>query len=161
MSFQWRRRQFCASLSLFGVRSFVMSSGSGKRVVGGRGGKDAVSSSPPAARTRAQTRADRTELNLNVISPLSTTVKATIASAGPRGISPRGVPVEERSSTTARNEQVVVPLHWVVLSLPQLPDPLQFPLHARMISRRLPRWYCHARRVSRTQGVARTDVRVL
>ena len=63
-----------------------------------------VSSSPPAARTRAQSRADRTELNLNVIAPRSTTVKETIASAGPRGISPRGVPVEERSSATARNK---------------------------------------------------------
>ena len=63
-----------------------------------------VSSSPPAARTRAQTRADRTKMNLNVISPRSTTVKATIASSGPRGISPRGVPVEERSSATARNK---------------------------------------------------------
>ena len=84
---------------------FVMSSsGSGKRVVGGRGEKDVVSSSPPAARTRAQTWAGRTDINLNAISPRSTIVKATIASAGPRGISPRGVPVEERSSATARNK---------------------------------------------------------
>ena len=59
---------------------------------------------PPAARTRAQTRADRTKMNLNVISPRSTTVKATIASSGPRGISLRGVPVEEISSATARNK---------------------------------------------------------
>ena len=43
-------------------------------------------------------------MNLNVVLPRSTTVKATIASAGPRGISPRGVPVEERSSATARNK---------------------------------------------------------
>ena len=63
-----------------------------------------LSSSPPAARVRAQTWADRTEINLNVISPRSTTVKATIASGGPRGISPRGVPVEERSSATSRNK---------------------------------------------------------
>ena len=104
MSFQWRRRQFCASLSLFGVRSFVMSSGSGKRVVGGRGGKDAVSSSPPAARTRAQTRADRTKMNLNVISPRSATVKATIASSGLRGISPRGGSVKDISSGMARSK---------------------------------------------------------
>ena len=82
----------------------MSSSGSGKRVVGGRGEKDVVSSRPPAARTRAQTRADRTKTNLNVISPRSTTVKATIASSGPRGISLRGVPVEEISSATARNK---------------------------------------------------------
>ena len=82
----------------------MSSSGSGERVVGGRGGKDVVSSSLPAARTRAQTRADRTKMNLNVISPRSTTVKAAIASAGPRGISPRGVPVGERNSATARNK---------------------------------------------------------
>ena len=83
----------------------MSSSGSGKRVVGGmEEKKDVVSSSPPAARTRAQTRADRTKMNLNVISPRSTTVKATIASSGPREISPRGVPVEERSSATARNK---------------------------------------------------------
>ena len=93
------------ALSLFGIYSFVMSSsGSGKRVVGGRGEKDVESSSPPAARTRAQTRADRTELNLNVISPRSTTVKAAIGSAGPRGISPRGVPVEGGDSATARSK---------------------------------------------------------
>ena len=41
----------------------MSSSGSGERVVGEREGKDVVSSGPPAARTRAQTRADRTELN--------------------------------------------------------------------------------------------------
>ena len=47
----------------------MSSSGSGKRVVGGmEEKKDVVSSSPPAARTRAQTRADRTKMNLNVIS---------------------------------------------------------------------------------------------
>ena len=80
-----------------------MSSGSGKRVVGGRGDKDVVSSSPPAARTRAQTRADRTKMNLNVISPRSATVKATIASSGLRGISPRGGSVKEVSSATAGN----------------------------------------------------------
>ena len=56
----------------------MSSSSSGEHVVGGRGGKDVLSSSPPAARTRAQTRADPTELYLNVISPRSTTVKATI-----------------------------------------------------------------------------------
>ena len=110
----------------------MSSSSSGEHVVGGRGGKDVVSSSPPAARTRAQTRADPTELNLNVISPRSTTVKAAIASAGPRGISPRGVPVEGGDSATARINygHVVVPLHWVVLSLPQLADPLGLPSHA-------------------------------
>ena len=92
---------------MFGVYSFVISSGSGKRVVGGRAEKkDVVSStgSPPAARTRAQTRADRTKMNLDVISPRSTTVKATIASSGPRGISPRGGSVKEISSATARNK---------------------------------------------------------
>ena len=105
MSFQWRRPAVLCFSQLFGVYLFVMSSsGSGKRVVRGRGEKGVVSSSPPAARTRAQTWADRTEINLNVISPSSTTVKATIASAGPRGISPRGVPVVERSSATARNK---------------------------------------------------------
>ena len=121
-------RQFCASLSLFGVYSFVMSSGSGKRVIGGRGENDVVSSSPPAARTRAQTRADRTEMNLDVISPRSTTVKATMSSSGPRGISPCGRSVKE--------------------------------INSGMISRRLPRLYCHTRRVSRMQGVASTNVRV-
>ena len=65
-----------------------MSSGSVKGVVGEKGEKkDVVSSSAPAARSRAQTRADRTEMNLDVISPRSTTLKATIASSGPRGIS--------------------------------------------------------------------------
>ena len=99
-------RQFCASLSLFGVFSFAMSStGSGKRVIGEKGEtKDVVSSSPPATRTRAQTRADRAKVNLNVISPRSTNVKATIASSGPRGISPRGGSVKEISSGTARNK---------------------------------------------------------
>ena len=64
------------------------STGSGKRVVEEKGEKkDVVSSSPPATRTRAQTRADRAKMNPN-ISPRSATVKATIASSGPRGISP-------------------------------------------------------------------------
>ena len=83
----------------------MSSSGSGKRVVGGRGeNKDVVPSSPPAARTRAQTRADRTQMNLDVISPRSTTVKATIASSRPRGISPRGGSVKEISFATARTK---------------------------------------------------------
>ena len=62
------------------------------------------SSSPPATRTRAQTRADRAKMNPNVISPRSATVKATIASSGPRGISPRGGSVNEKSSATTRNK---------------------------------------------------------
>ena len=83
----------------------MSSTGSGKRVVGEKGEKkDVVSSSPPATRTRAQTRADRAKMNLNVISPRSTAVKATIASSGPRGISPRGGSVNEISSGTARNK---------------------------------------------------------
>ena len=138
----------------------MSSSSSGEHVVGGRGGKDVVSSSPPAARTRAQTRADPTELNLNVISPRSTTVKAAIASAGPRRISPRGVPVEGGNSATARNELRAgsrsPALHSPVTSPTARPAPI--PLHAQMISRRLPRWYCHARGVSRMQVVARTGV---
>ena len=81
------------------------STGSGKRVVGEKGGKkDVVSSSPPATRTRAQTRADRAKMNPNIISPRSATVKATIASSGPRGISPRGGSVNEKSSATTRNK---------------------------------------------------------
>ena len=44
----------------------MSSTGSGKRVVGEKGEKkDVVSSSPPATRTRAQTRADRAEMNPN------------------------------------------------------------------------------------------------
>ena len=155
-------RQFCASLSLFGVYSFVMSSGSGKRVIGGRGENDVVSSSPPAARTRAQTRADRTKMNLNVISPRSTTVKATISSSGPRGISPRGRTVKETSSGTARNKlragSYSPTLGSPVTSPTARPAPIT--LNAQMISRRLPRWCCHARRGSRMQGVASTNVRV-
>ena len=81
------------------------STGSGKRVVGEKGEKkDVVSSSPPATRTRAQTRADRAEMNQNIISPRSATVKATIASSGPRGISPRGGSVNEKCSATTRNK---------------------------------------------------------
>ena len=119
------RDRFCASLRLFGVFAFNMSStGSGKRVVGEKGEKkDVVSSSPPATRTRAQTRADRAKMNPNIILPRSATVKATIASSGPRGISPRGGYVKDISSATTRNKlygQEVIPLNWVVLSLPQL-----------------------------------------
>ena len=66
--------------------------------------KDVVSSSPPATHTRAQTRADRAKMNPNIISPRSATVKATIASSGPRGISPRGGSVNELSSATTRNK---------------------------------------------------------
>ena len=164
MSFQWRRRQFCALLSLFGVFTFNMSStGSGKRVVGEKGGKkDVVSSSPPAARTRAQTRAGRTEMNLDVISPRSTTVKATISSSGPRGISPRGRTVKEISSGAARNKlragSYSPTLGSPVTSPTARPAPIT--LNAQMISRRLPRWCCHARRGSRMQGVASTNVLV-
>ena len=98
-------RQFCASLILFGVFEFNMSSpGSGKRVVGKKGKqKDAVSSSPPVTRTRAQTRAGRAKMNPNIISPRFATVKETIVSSGPRGISPRGGSVNEISSATTRN----------------------------------------------------------
>ena len=79
--------------------------GSGERVVGEKGEKkDEVSSSHPATRTRAQTRADRAKMNPNIISPRSATVKATIASSGPRGISPRGGSVNEISSATTRNK---------------------------------------------------------
>ena len=121
-----------------------------------------VSSSPPAARTRAQTRADRTEMNLDVISPRSTTVKATIASSGLRGISPRGGSVKEVSSATARTKlragSYSPALGSPVNSPTARPDPI--PVHAQMISRRLPRWYCQAQRVSRIQGVVSTDVRV-
>ena len=84
-------------------------------------------SSPPAARTRAQTRADRTKMNLDVISPRSTTVKATTASAGPRTISLRGVAVEERSSATVRNK-LRAGRYSPTLGSPitsQLPDPLK------------------------------------
>ena len=83
----------------------MSSTGSGKRVVGEKGEKkDVVSSSPPATRTRAQTRADRAKMNPNIISPRSATVKATIASSGPRGISPRGGSVKDISSATTRNK---------------------------------------------------------
>ena len=68
----------------------MSSSGPGTRVVGGREGKKGVVS------TRAQTRGDRTKMNLNVISPRSTT--------GPREISPRGGSDVEISSTTARKK---------------------------------------------------------
>ena len=143
MSFQWRRRQFCALLSLFGVFTFNMSStGSGKRVVWEKGEKkDVVSSSPPATRTRAQTRADRATMNPNVISPRSATVKATIASSGPRGISPRGSPSTKKVPRRPgiNYGQVVIPLNWAVLSPHQLPEPLLFTLHARMIFRLVPR----------------------
>ena len=117
--------------------SFAMSStGSGKRVVGEKGGKkDVVSSSPPAARTRAQTRAGRTEMNLDVISPRSTTVKATISSSGPRGISPRGRTVKEISSGAARNKLRAGSYSPTLGSPVTSPtaELLQFPLHARMI----------------------------
>ena len=157
-------RQFCASLSLFVVVSFTTSStGSGKLVFGEKGEKnDVVSSSHHATRTRAQTRADGAKMNLDVISPRSATVKVTIASSGPRGISPRGGSVKEICSATTRDKLRVgsysPSLGSPVTSPTARPAPIT--LHAQMISRRLFRWYCHARRVSRLQGVVSTDVRV-
>ena len=91
-----------------------MSSGSGKRVIGGRGENDVVSSSPPAARTRAQTRADRTKMNLNVISPRSTTVKATIVVQDRGELAP--AVCLSRKEVPRRPGinygQVVIPLHY-------------------------------------------------
>ena len=97
--------------------------------------KDVVSSSPPAASTSAQTRADRPKMNLDVISPRSTTVKATIASSGPRGISPRGGSVKEISSGTTRNKLRAGSYSPTLGSPVTSPtaELLQFPLHARMI----------------------------
>ena len=120
-----------------------MSSTTSEQVVGEKGEKVRVSSGPPAMRTRAQSRAERSEHNLHVTAPRSAAVTANIVQgrgelAPAESLSSEEVPRRPRTSYG----QVAIRLRKVVLSFPQLYEPPQSPLPLQMTSRHLPRLYC-------------------